>query len=54
MQNKLNVIPMNNTRSPMERLRENAVLLSVVVRCPSFKKTDKRAGADHSRSRNAR
>lgn len=54
MQNKLNVIPMNNTRSPMERLRENAVLLSVVVRCPSFKKTDKRAGADHSRSRNAK
>ena len=54
MQNKLNVIPMSNTRSPMERLRENAVLLSVEVHLPSFKKTDKRAGAEHSRSRNAK
>lgn len=49
-----NIIQLDNARSPMERLRENAVLLSVVVRCPSFKKTDKRAGADHSRSRNAK
>ena len=54
MQNKLNVIQLNNTRSPMERLRENAVLLSVEVHLPSFKKTDKRAGAEHSRSRNAK
>lgn len=40
--------------SPMERLRENAVLLSVKVHLPSFKKTDKRASAEHSRSRNAK
>lgn len=54
MQHNPNVIQLNNTRSPMERLRENAILLSVEVHLPSFKKTDKRASADHSRSRNAK
>tara|TARA_A100001515_G_scaffold115590_1_gene97253 strand:+ start:49 stop:975 length:927 start_codon:yes stop_codon:yes gene_type:complete len=54
MQHTPNIVQLNNTRSPMERLRENAVLLSVEVHLPSFKKTDKRASADHSRSRNAK
>ena len=54
MQHTTNIVQLNNTRSPMERLRENAVLLSVEVHVPPFKKTDKRASADHSRSRNAR
>lgn len=53
MQNQ-NVIQLNNAPTPMERLRENAVLLSVEVHCPSFTKTDKQASAEHSRNRNAK
>ena len=53
MQNQ-NVIQLSSTPTPMERLRENAILLSVEVHCPSFTKTDRKASAEHSRNRNAK